>query len=133
MTDSQTPHSKSGQAKSSQAKTSEVDTPSRARLARPVGDLMGAALRSLGVPSSRVTEKLKRAWSDASDDAWRERTSLRRLEGGVLEVGVSSEALRDELTNFHRQRLLAVLRAALPDTPLIGIRFVSDPADGDGA
>ncbi len=99
---------------------------------RPVADLVGGAMRALGVPSARVTEKLRGAWRQASDEAWRETTHLRRLEGGVLDVGVASEALRAELTNFHRDRLLAVLRTALPDVPLIGLRFVTDPADGEG-
>ena len=94
---------------------------------------MSGALRSLGVPSVKVTEKLTRAWETACEDSWYGRTSLRRLEGGVLEVGVDSEALRDELTNFHRERLLAVLRTALPDVPLVGIRFLSDTASGSGA
>ena len=103
----------------------------RAWKARPASELMGAALRSLGVPSQKVTEKLVRAWEAASEEGWGDHTELRRLEGGVLEVAVGSEALRDELTNFHRDRLLAVLRAALPDVPLIGIRFLSDPAAGE--
>lgn len=92
---------------------------------------MGAALRSLGMPSAKVTEKVQGAWEAACEDAWRGRTTLRRLEGGVLEVAVGSEALRDELTNFHRDRLLAVLRAALPDVPLVGIRFMTDSAEGE--
>ena len=108
------------------------DTGGRTRRTQPVGDLLGGALRSLGVPSSRITEAIRDAWHAAAADAWRGHTTLRRLEGGVLEIGVRSEALRDELTNFHRERLLAVLRAALPGTPLIGMRFVSDPADGEG-
>ena len=105
---------------------------SRSAFSKAVGDLLSGALRDLGVPSVRVTEKLRAAWSAAADEAWRERARLRRLEGGVLEVGVTSASLRDELTNFHRDRLLAVLRTALPDVPLIGLRFVADPADGDG-
>lgn len=99
---------------------------------QPVGELVGGALRSLGVPSVKLTEGLRSAWGLAADEAWRDRTRLRRIEGGVLEVGVSSEALRAELTNFHRERLLTVMRAALPDTPLVAIRFVTDPADGEG-
>ena len=99
---------------------------------KPLGDFMSGALKELGVPSMRVTQRLKTAWHDAAEEAWRDRTRLRRLEGGILHVGVASAALRDELANFHKDRLMAVLRTALPDTPLIGIRFMSDPADGDG-
>ena len=111
--------------------SSDKTRPAR-RAPKAVGDLLGGALRELGVPSARVTDKLRRAWATACDDAWHDHTNLRRLEGGVLEVGVGSAALRDELANFHNERLLAVLRAALPDVPLIGIRFVTDPADGVG-
>ena len=119
MTDSHVPHASGARSK-------------RPKGPRPVGDLVGGALRSLGVPSVKLTEGLRRAWGVAADEAWRAHTRLRRIEGGVLDVGVSSEALRAELTNFHRDRLLAVMRAALPDVPLIGLRFVTDPADGDG-
>lgn len=104
----------------------------RRREPKAVGDLVSGALRDLGVPSMRVTQKLQAAWSAAAEESWREQTRLRRLEGGVLEVGVSSAALRDELVNFHKDRLLTVLRTALPDVPLIGVRFLADPADGDG-
>ena len=104
----------------------------RRREPKVVGDLMAGALKDLGVPSSRVTDRLRKAWQTACEDAWADRTRLRRLEGGVLEVGVASAALRDELANFHKDRLLTVLRTALPDVPLIGMRFIADPSDGDG-
>ena len=68
----------------------------------------------------------------AVEEHWRDDVRLRRFEGGVLEVGVDSSSLRDELENFHRARLMSVLRAALPDTPLVGLRFIADPVDGDG-
>jgi len=116
----------------SDARFPRASRQARSQGPRQVGDLVGGALRSLGVPSARLTDALRRAWGRAADEAWRDRTRLRRIEGGVLDVGVSSEALRAELTNFHRDRLLAVMRAALPDVPLIGLRFVTDPADGDG-
>jgi len=99
---------------------------------KPVGDLVSGALKDLGVPSMRVTAKLSAAWAAVAEETWRSHTRLRRIEGGVLEVGVSSPSLRDELANFHKDRLLAVLRTALPDVPLISVRFVADPADGDG-
>lgn len=94
---------------------------------------MSGAMRSLGIPSVKVSDKLLRAWETVAEDGWRHGTTPRRLEGGVLEVGVASDALRDELTNFHRERLLAVLRAALPDVPLVGIRFLTDDNTGSDA
>jgi hypothetical protein len=101
---------------------------------RHAGELIAGALRSLGVPSARLTRRIHAAWEASCEEGWRDRTSLHRLEGGVLEIAVGSSALRDELVNFHRDRLLAVLRTALPDVPLVGIRFLSagSPRGGTG-
>lgn len=108
----------------------------KARGPRQAGDLLPGALRSLGVPSGRLTRQVRAAWNAACEDAWREHTQLKRLVGGVLEIEVGPAALRDELTHYHRDRVLDVLRTALPDVPLIGVRFVSgaggqDLPDGD--
>lgn len=98
------------------------------RREQAVGDLVAGALSDLGVPSARVTARLRGAWEQASDAAWRAEARLQRLQGGVLEVAVRSAALRQELAQFHASRLLATLRAALPDLPLVGVRFVPEPS-----
>lgn len=90
------------------------------------GELVSRALKDLGLPSQRVGERLRRAWAGAAEPAWAGRTALRRIEGGVLEIGVSSAPLRDELASFHQARLLEVLQSALPDVSLIGLHFVLD-------
>ncbi len=108
---------------------------SRARGPRQAGDVLPSALRSLGVPSARITTKVQAAWQAVAEESWRDHTELKRLTGGVLEIGVGPSTLRDELTHYHRDRVLTVLRTALPDVPLIAVRFVSDAvlrkADGD--
>jgi hypothetical protein len=71
----------------------------------------------------KITRRLEDAWARAADPAWRGDARLRSLVGGVLEVGVSSSSLREELAQFHGERLLAVLRAALPDLGLASLRF----------
>jgi hypothetical protein len=40
--------------------------------------------------------------------------------------------LRQELQQFHRDRLLLVLKSAVPDVPLVGLRF-TERAGGAGA
>jgi hypothetical protein len=105
--------------------------------ARAVGDLVMSALRDLGVPSQRLTRRVHAAWERAVDAAWVEDAVPLSLVGGVLVVGVRSASLRQELTQFHRERLLSVMRAALPDVPLVGLRFTAerptDPRPGDGS
>jgi hypothetical protein len=91
---------------------------------------MPAVLKDLGVPSARVTRKVHEAWARVADPSWGAKTVPLRLVGGVLVVGVGSSSLRHELAQFHRERLLAVLRTALPDLPLIAIQFTADQPSG---
>ena len=102
------------------------------REAIAVGDLVAPALRDLGVPSRRLTRRIEEAWRLAADPAWRDEVRPLRLVGGVLIVSVTSAALRQELAQFHRDRLLAVLKTALPDVALVALRFTAESADSPG-
>ena len=75
------------------------------------------------MPSARLTRRVSSAWNQAADPAWRDQARPRDLVGGVLTVDVTSASLREELAQFHNERLLKVLQAALPDLVLVGIRF----------
>jgi len=99
-----------------------------ARQPTAVGDIVPAALRELGVPSARLSRRVHEAWLRVVEPVWKDQTTPLRLEGGVLIVGVRSASLRQELALFHRERLLSVLRAALPDLPLVALRFRADDA-----
>lgn len=99
------------------------------RTGQAVGALVSRALKDLGVPSARVSAAVEEAWARAASPAWRRVAKPSRLLGGVLEVTVSSAPLREELAQFHTARLLTVLRQALPDTTLLGLRFM--PGSGD--
>ena len=92
-----------------------------------IGDLLGPALRELGMPSARLTSRILGAWQQIADPRWRDQVVPRAFTGGVLVVGVSSASLRQELAQFHRARLLEVLQAALPDVALVGLRFTTEP------
>lgn len=95
------------------------------RREQSLSDLVPRALHALGVPSARLSSELESAFARALDPAWRGQVRLERLQGGVLDVAVSSAPLKDELTRFHAPRLLAVLRASLPDITLLRIRFLA--------
>ena len=97
-----------------------------------VGDLVSGALKDLGMPSARLTRRVTQAWERACDASWRARTVPLSLNGGVLQIGVTSAALQQELSQFHRTRILAVLKAALPDVPLIAVRFTAHADEGRG-
>jgi hypothetical protein len=92
-----------------------------------VDQVLPSVLRSLGVPSRSVTRQVVEAWERAADERWRAETAPRSLVVGVLVVGVASSSLRQELQEFHRERLLAVLRASLPKVPIARLHFVEEP------
>jgi hypothetical protein len=93
-----------------------------------VGDLLGPALKALGMPSARLTGRVLAAWQQIADPAWAEQVIPRAFTGGVLVLGVSSSSLRQELAQFHRERLLNVMQVALPDVSLVGLRFTTESA-----
>ena len=98
-------------------------TPKMRKRAIRAGELVAGALKEMGVPSRAVGERLCQAWSQACDPAWIEHTRVRSHLGGVMEIAVDSAALREELAQFHRERLLGVLQTSMSGSPLIGIRF----------
>jgi hypothetical protein len=89
-----------------------------------VDAVVPSALRSLGVASVRATKAVRAAWEAAADPSWRGVAEPEELVGGWLVIGVASAALREELAQFHRARLLDVLKTALPNVPIVGLRFV---------
>lgn len=99
------------------------------RKVRMAGDYVSYALKGLGVPSKRVDQRLHQAWHQVCEEAWRPRTELRRFEGGVLEIGVSSAPLCQELSAYHADRLRDLLRASLDGIVLVGLRFVAGSGD----
>jgi len=64
------------------------------------------------------------AWERAADPSWAGKVTPESLVGGVLVLSVPSSALRQELQQFHRERLLKVLQAALPGVPIVRLHFV---------
>src|SRR3954453_20182700 len=77
--------------------------------------------RGWGRRSERL--HLERAWAEAAGPDIAARTRLGTLRRGVLEVQVGNAALLQELSGFHKRRLLEQLRRRLPTTPLGDLRF----------
>jgi predicted nucleic acid-binding Zn ribbon protein len=68
---------------------------------------------------------LERAWAEVAGPQFAPHTRVGQLRRGVLEVQVGNAVLLQELTHFHRRRLLSELRQRLPNTPLTDLRFRS--------
>jgi hypothetical protein len=89
-----------------------------------VDQVLPYVLKSFGIPSQNVTRQVLDAWERAADERWRSETTPHFLSAGVLVIGVTSSALRQELQEFHRERLLQVMKAALPKVPIVKLHFV---------
>jgi predicted nucleic acid-binding Zn ribbon protein len=66
---------------------------------------------------------LEKAWEEAAGKEVAEQTRVAALRRGVLEVTVGNAVLLQELTHFHKRRLLEQLRRRLPNTPITDLRF----------
>jgi predicted nucleic acid-binding Zn ribbon protein len=66
---------------------------------------------------------LERAWEEAAGKEVAAQTQIANLRRGVLEITVGNAVLLQELTHFHKRRLLEQLRRRLPSTPINDLRF----------
>jgi predicted nucleic acid-binding Zn ribbon protein len=66
---------------------------------------------------------LEKAWAEVAGPEFAAQTRVGALRRGVLEVEVGNAVLLQELSHFHKRRLLEQLRRRLPDTPLTDLRF----------
>jgi predicted nucleic acid-binding Zn ribbon protein len=66
---------------------------------------------------------LEKAWQESAGKEVAEQTRVAQLRRGVLEITVGNAVLLQELTHFHKRRLLEQLRRRLPNTPITDLRF----------
>jgi predicted nucleic acid-binding Zn ribbon protein len=97
------------------------DVPERGpqRLAEVLSRLFTA--RGWGRRQDRL--HLERAWEEAAGKDYASQTRVGALRRGVLEVIVGNAVLLQELSHFHKRRLLEQLRLRLPSTPVTDLRF----------
>ena len=66
---------------------------------------------------------LERAWNETVGPEFAPQTRVGNLRRGVLEILVGNAVLLQELTQYHRRRLLEQLRRRLPNTPITDLPF----------
>jgi predicted nucleic acid-binding Zn ribbon protein len=72
---------------------------------------------------------LERAWEEAAGKDVAPHTRVGSLRRGVLEITVGNAVLLQELTHYHKRRLLEQLRKRLPGTSITDLRFRSGVVD----
>ena len=88
---------------------------------------LGAALSQLftikGFASTRTDAELSAAWRELAGDRVADKTAVGAVNRGVLNVSVANSALLNELSSFHKARLVEGLKARFPAMKLRDIKF----------
>jgi predicted nucleic acid-binding Zn ribbon protein len=77
--------------------------------------------RGWGRKSERA--RLETAWAEAVGPQFAPETRVGGLRRGTLEVEVRGGVLLQELTQFHKRKLLTALRHKLPTTTITDLKF----------
>ena len=88
-----------------------------------LGEILSRLFAARGWGRRQGRLHLERAWADAVGPEFAAHTRPSAIRRGVLEVVVDNAVLLQELTHYHKRRLLEQLRRRLPDTPLTDLRF----------
>ena len=88
----------------------------------PIADILARVLRETGLDRRRQSD-LVDAWVDVAGPAVAARTRIGTFRKGVLVIEVDSSALKQELSLFQREELLAALRERMKGTFVEDLRF----------
>lgn len=88
-----------------------------------LGEILSRLFTARGWGRRQGRLHLEKAWAEAAGPEIAAQTRVGNLRRGVLEVLVGNAVLLQELSHFHRRRLLEQLRARLPGTPITDLRF----------
>jgi predicted nucleic acid-binding Zn ribbon protein len=89
----------------------------------PIKEVLARLFTARGWGRRQARLHLERAWSDAVGQEHQEHTRVLGLKRGVLEIEVDSAVLLQELTHYHKRRLLETLRGKLPGEAIKELRF----------
>ena len=88
-----------------------------------IADILGKLFASRGWGRKSERQRLEQAWAAAVGPATLPDTRVGGLRRGVLEVDVRNAVLMQELTQYHKRKLLEALRLALAGVRLTDIKF----------
>lgn len=89
----------------------------------PIKEILARLFTARGWGRRQARLHLERAWADAVGPEYEANTRVLGLKRGVFEIEVASAVLVQELTHYHKRRLLESLRAKLPAEQIKELRF----------
>ena len=91
--------------------------------AEPIKEILARLFTARGWGRRQGRLQWERAWSDAIGAEYAASTRVLGLKRGVFEVEAASAVIVQELTHYHKRRLLEALRAKLPGQTIKEVRF----------
>ena len=89
----------------------------------PIKEILARLFTARGLGRRQARLQLDRAWLDAVGPEHQADTRVLGFRRGVFEVEVASAVVVQELTHYHKRRILAALRENLPGQPIKELRF----------
>ncbi len=89
----------------------------------PIKEVLARLFTARGWGRRQGRLHLERAWAEAVGPDYDDMTRVLGLKRGVFEIEVASAVLVQELTHYHRKRLLDALRAKLAGQTIKELRF----------
>ena len=88
---------------------------------------LGSALSQLfalkGYAATKGDAQLADAWKAVAGEKIASMTAVQGVNRGVLQIGVSSSAMLNELASFHKLRLVEELQGKFPELKVKDVKF----------
>ena len=89
----------------------------------PIGEILSRLFAARGWGRKQERVRLERAWSEAAGAEYSAQTRVASIRRNVLEIEVRGSVVLQELSQFHKRRLLAKLRELLTGVKITDLRF----------
>jgi predicted nucleic acid-binding Zn ribbon protein len=96
--------------------------PNRSSEPESIGDVLGRLFAARGWGRQQERLRYEKAWAEVAGQ-FLEETRVLSFRRKVLEIEVRSPVLMQELAQFHKRRLLGLLKPLLKGVPLSDIKF----------
>lgn len=99
----------------------------RSRGPKPLSEVLSALMGARGYGRLKGRRDLETAWETAVGEQINARTRVGGLRHGVLTIVVSHPALLEELSAFHKPRILEAIQQAVPEAGIKTLKFRVGP------
>ncbi len=89
-----------------------------------LGRLLDLVVRRRGIAEKTAQQELNTMWAEIAGERIGQRSSVRRLRDGVLEIGVRNGAVLEEVSSYLKHDLLAAIQSSHAELNIRSLKFV---------